>query len=76
MALTFAKSKKMTEVSEDALRYFANKAKLPEKVTLDTALETVELFKSSWPKLQGELPMHKDVITAIEKHIQTIPISN
>jgi serine/threonine-protein kinase HipA len=76
MALTFAKSKKMTEVSEDALRYFANKAKLPEKVTLDTALETVELFKSAWPKLKGGLPMHKDVITAIEKHVQTIPIAN
>jgi serine/threonine-protein kinase HipA len=66
----------MTEVSEDSVRYFASKAKLPEKVTLDTALETVELFKSAWRKLKDELPMHKDVITAIEKHIQTIPIAN
>lgn len=76
MALTFGKSKNMTEISEDSVRYFASKAKLPEKVTLDAALETVERFRNTWPKLKGELPMHKDVITAIEKHIRTIPIAN
>lgn len=76
LALNFAKSKEMTNVSSDSVRYFANKAKLPEKLMLDTALETVERFRTVWPKLKGELPMHKDVTTAIEKHIHTIPIAN
>ena len=76
LALNFAKSKDMTDISEDSVKYFANKARLPEKVMLDTAHETVERFRAVWPKLKGDLPMHKDVATAIEKHIQTVPIAN
>ena len=75
-ALKFARSKNMTDMNEESIRYFASKAKLPEKVTVDAALETVERFRNIWPKLKGELPMHKDVITAVEKHIETIPIAN
>lgn len=76
LALNFGKSKKMTDITKDSVKYFANKAKLPEKLMLDTAQETVERFRTVWPKLKDELPMHKDVTTAIEKHIQTIPIAN
>ena len=76
MALSFGKSKKMTDISEDSVKYFANKAKLPEKLMLDIANETVERFRTVWPKLKGDLPMKKDITTAIEKHIQTIPIAN
>ena len=76
LALTFAKSKKMTELSMESVSYFANKAKLPEKLMLDTALETVERFRTVWPGLKGNLPMHNEVVTEIEKHIETIPIAN
>jgi len=76
MALTFGKSKKMTDISEDSVKYFANKAKLPEKLMLDTAYETVERFRTIWPKLKDDLPMRKDVVTKIEEHIPSIPIAN
>lgn len=76
LALNFAKSKKMTDVSSDSVKYFANKAKLPEKLMLDTAMETVERFRTVWPRLKGELPMNRSVEEAIEKHIKTIPIAN
>ncbi len=76
MALKFAKSKNMTDLSEDAIRYFASKARLPEKVTLDTALETVERFRDVWPTHKGDLPMQKGVITAIEKHLKSVPLAN
>ena len=76
LALTFAKSKKMTDLNLDSVSYFANKAKLPEKLMLDTALETVERFRTVWPKEKGNLPMYDNVVTSIEKHIATIPIAN
>jgi len=76
LALTFAKSKKMTDLNMESVSYFANKAKLPEKLMLDTALETVERFRTVWPRLKGNLPMHNDVVTEIERHIETIPIAN
>lgn len=76
MALIFGKTRKMTDISEDSVKYFANKAKLPEKLMLDTAYETVQRFRTIWPKLKDDLPMHKDVMTKIEDHIQTIPIAN
>lgn len=76
LALTFAKSKKMADLSKDSVLYFANKAKLPEKLMLDTALETVERFYTVWPRLKRNLPMHRNVATAIEQHVGTIPIAN
>ena len=76
LALNFAKSKKMTDVSNDSIKYFANKAKLPEKLMLDIAHETVESFRTVWPKLKEDLPMYEDVKKEIDKHIATIPIAN
>ncbi|MCJ7591985.1 MAG: HipA domain-containing protein [Woeseiaceae bacterium] len=75
LALNFGKSKKMADISEDSIKYFANKARLPEKLMLDTAHETVERFRTVWPKLKHDLPMHSNVTAAIEKHIETIPIA-
>ena len=76
LALTFAKSKNMMDLTAESVSYFANKAKLPEKLMLDTALETVDRFRTVWPKLKGELPMHKEVAKEIDKHIKTVPIAN
>ena len=76
MALNFGKSKKMTDITEDTVVYFANKAKLPAKLMLDTAHETIERFRTVWPKFKADLPMHNEVKEAIEKHIQTLPIAN
>lgn len=76
MALNFGKSKNMADITEDSVKYFANKAKLPGKLMLDTAYETIERFRAVWPKLKANLPMYNEVKEAIEKHIQTIPIAN
>ena len=76
LALTFAISKKMADVNLDSVRYFANKAKMPEKLMVDTAQETVDRFHTIWPKLKNELPMHNEVREAIDKHLPSIPIAN
>lgn len=48
MALTLGRSKKMTDLSLDQLAYLAAKARLPEKLVLDVAKETVERFLAVW----------------------------
>ncbi|MCP3663228.1 MAG: type II toxin-antitoxin system HipA family toxin [Gammaproteobacteria bacterium] len=48
MALTLGRSKKMSDLSLDQLAYLAAKARLPEKLVLDTAKETVERFLAAW----------------------------
>jgi len=42
-ALNFSRTKRFDEFSEDKLSHLAAKARLPEKLVLDTARETVEL---------------------------------
>jgi serine/threonine-protein kinase HipA len=48
MALNYARTNKFTEFSKDELSYLAAKAKLPGKLVLDMALETVERFHAIW----------------------------
>ena len=48
MALTLGRSKKMTDLSLDQLAYLAGKARIPEKLVLRTAKETVVRFMDLW----------------------------
>lgn len=72
MALNYVKSKRMFDFSLDLLSYFAAKAKLPEKLVLHTAKETVQKFQSSWASNKNHLPLAKNIIHAIEKNLQSI----
>jgi serine/threonine-protein kinase HipA len=62
-----------TQEIADRLRE-AREAKLPRKLVLDTARETVALFMERWETEKANLPMHKDVAEAIGKHLATLPI--
>ena len=73
-ALTFSRTKKFTGFTADELEHLSAKAKLPRKLVLDTARETVALFMERWEAEKANLPMHKDVAEAISKHLATLPI--
>ncbi len=75
-ALNFSRTKRFDEFSEDELSHLASKALVPEKLVLDTAHETVALFYEHWRAEKANLPISADVIQAIEKHLQKIPIAN
>ncbi len=62
-----------TQEIADRLRE-AREAKLPRKLVLDTARETVALFMERWETEKANLPMHKDVAETIGKHLETLPI--
>jgi serine/threonine-protein kinase HipA len=73
-ALTFSRTKRFDVFSEDELAHLAARAKLPETLVLDTARETVHRFHEHWDTEKKNLPLHKDVVSAVEEHVKTIPI--
>lgn len=73
-ALNYARTRKMAELSIDELRYMAAKARIPEKVVVSTALETVDRFRSVWEAEKGHLPLANAVITAVEELFETVAI--
>ena len=74
-ALKFSRTKSFTEYSEDELSHLAAKARLPERLVLDTARETVALFHQYWHAEKANLPLSAEVVQAVETHLKTIPIA-
>ena len=74
-ALKVSRSKKFADFTMDELSHLAAKARLPEKLVLDTASETVELFYEKWQSEKANLALNSDAIEAIDKHLEDIPIA-
>lgn len=74
MALKYSRTKKMAEFSKDELKHLAAKAKLSEKLVLDTAAETVERFKETWADEKKNLPLEKKVVQMVDTHAASIPV--
>ena len=74
-ALSYLRTKRMAEFSSDLLAELARKARLPEKLVRDTAAATVARFHEAWSAEKKNLPLSRDLIATIEKHLQTVPIA-
>jgi serine/threonine-protein kinase HipA len=75
-ALKVSRTKRFDAFSMDELSHMAAKARLPEKLVLDTADETVAHFQDVWRKEKNNLALTSDMIEAINKHLKTIPIAD
>jgi serine/threonine-protein kinase HipA len=73
-ALKVSRSKRFDQFSEDELAHMAARARLPEKIVLDAARETVALFHEHWEAEKNNLPLSKAVIDAVEAHVKTVPL--
>jgi serine/threonine-protein kinase HipA len=73
-ALTVSRTKRFDGFSEDELSHLAARARLPEKIVLDTARETTELFHELWRAEKKNLPLSAAVIEAVEAHFKKIPL--
>jgi len=73
-ALNFSRTKRFDEFSQDELLHLASKARLPGKLVLDTAQETVSLFHERWSAEKNNLPMRPEVVDAIDGHLKKVPI--
>ncbi|HEB86467.1 MAG TPA: type II toxin-antitoxin system HipA family toxin [Gammaproteobacteria bacterium] len=74
MALSFLKSKSMFDLSIDALKRFAAKARLPENLVVHAGTETVHRFMDVWVKEKGNLPLSAHMTEVIEEHMRKIEI--
>lgn len=52
----------------------AARARLPEKMVLNTAPETVALFHEHWQAEKKNVPLTKAVIDAVQAHVETVPL--
>jgi serine/threonine-protein kinase HipA len=74
-ALTFSRTKRFDGYSIDELSHLAARARLPEKLVLDTAQETYARFQEAWQAEKSNLPLASHVRAAIEAHLKTIPLA-
>ncbi len=74
-ALKYSRTKRFDEFTINELKHLSAKAMLPEKIVVDTAIKTVALFHEYWQKEKTNLPLYSNVIEAIDKHIDKVPIS-
>ena len=75
-ALTAGRSKRFDRFDEDELVYLADRVGLAKALVLDTARETVELFHQHWAAEKNYLPLCPDVVSTIDKHLQTVPLAD
>jgi len=74
-ALTFSRGKAFSDYTTGELEHLAAKAALPRKLIMDAARETVALFMQRWAGEKNHLPMDKNVRSAIDRHLETLPIA-
>lgn len=74
MALNYSRTKKMADLSIDELTHFAAKARLPEKVVIDAAVETVQRFRDVWGSEKSNLPITSDMVDKIEKNARAVAL--
>lgn len=74
-ALKYARTRRMAEFTMDELAYLAAKARLPQKLVLDIASATVEAFMALWSAEKAHLPLAREAVAAIDRHIDGLPLA-
>ncbi len=73
--LKFSRTKRFDEFSIDELKHLSAKALLPQKLVIETARETVDLFHQYWQSEKRNLPLSEGIIESIENHLKVVPIA-
>lgn len=67
-ALKFHRSRDWRSFNYDELAVIADKAKVPSRLVVATARETVEQFDDVWAREKSNFPFPREALAAIEKH--------
>lgn len=73
-ALKFSRTKRFDGFTLDELSHMAAKARLPEKLVLDSARETVERFMQEWASEKPHLPIYSNARDTIDEHLAGLPL--
>ncbi|KAA9131354.1 type II toxin-antitoxin system HipA family toxin [Marinihelvus fidelis] len=74
-ALRVSRTRRFDEFTYDELAHMAARSRLPQKIVLDAARETTALFHETWNQEKHNLPLSREVISAIEAHLRKVPIA-
>lgn len=74
-ALKYVRTRRMAEFTLDELAYLAAKARLPERLVRDTAAATVDGFRALWSAEKTHLPLTRETVAAIDRHIDSLPLA-
>lgn len=74
-ALNVSRTKRFDQFDEDELSHLAAGARLPEKLVLNTARETVARFHEHWWAEKANLPLSANVVKAVEDNVAIVPIA-
>lgn len=73
-ALKVSRSARFRDFTIEEIAHLAEKTRLPERLVLDTARETVSRFKQVWDQEKSRLPMSSGVQESIEAHLEKLPL--
>lgn len=73
-ALKFHRSRDWRSFNYEELEVIADRAKVPTRLVLTTAKDTVQQFDDLWVGEKSNLPFSRDTIAAIEKHRKSLAI--
>jgi serine/threonine-protein kinase HipA len=75
MALSLASTKKVTEFDEARLKRLAAKAQLPERLVVETGLETAEALVAAWKEFAQEHEMRASLMAAVSERLKLFPLT-
>jgi serine/threonine-protein kinase HipA len=75
-ALKFSRTKRFDAFGRDELEHLAGRAGLPSNMVIEAAKETAERFQDVWRTEQKNLPLHQNVIEAIERQLTRVPLTS
>ncbi len=74
LALTIARTKEWSDISEDLLERFARRSGVPRGVVIGAAREMIERIRGEWHHLNDPGLLPPPIIGAIEAHIARVPL--
>jgi serine/threonine-protein kinase HipA len=73
-ALKFHRSREWESFTYLELEAIADRARLPSRLVVSTAKETVEQFDAIWEQEKAHLPFAGEVVTAIDRHRKQLAV--
>jgi len=73
-SLNFSRTKQFDQLTKSELSHLANKASISKSLVINTAAKTIEQFLQIWKTEKAHLPLHKNVVDAVESNINKIPL--
>lgn len=74
-ALKCSRTRRFDEFNEDELLHLAGRAGMPKALVLDVAGETIELFHQYWHVEKNNLPIYRNTLADIDRHLAALPIA-